>query len=156
MPNGPFQRRRDGGSAQRQLRRFLVQDGGHGFRGRIPFEGTNPGEHLVQHRAKTENVGPAIDQPAAHLFRRHVSGGSQHRADLGCGCQFGQVPGGVACPHSGGFLHRLGQAKIQDLHPAVAGNKNIVGFQVAMGDVSAVRCGQTVGNLNSVVNGLPL
>src|ERR1019366_1366996 len=46
----------------------------------------------------------------------------------------------------------LGETEVEDLHPAFAGDEDVVGLQVAMGDVFAVGRGQTMGDLDSVVD----
>jgi hypothetical protein len=46
-----------------------------------PRNARAPGNHLVEHRAEAEDVGPMIDRLRAHLLRRHVAGRAQHDAD---------------------------------------------------------------------------
>ena len=46
------------------------------------------------------------------------------------------------------------QTKVQNLDPAILGNKDVLGFEVAMNDALVVGCCQAIGNLPGVVQGL--
>ena len=70
---------------------------------------------------------------AAHLFGRHVAHGAQHRAG------FGLVRERLRALIFGRC--QFGQAKIEDLHPALAGHHDVLQLQVAVDDALVVRCG---------------
>jgi hypothetical protein len=53
-------------------------------------------------------------------------------------------------------LQRLGQTIVQNLDPALSGDEDVVGFQVAMRDVFAMGACQPVSNLDGIVNRLAL
>jgi hypothetical protein len=53
-------------------------------------------------------------------------------------------------------LQRLGQTIVQNLNPALSGDEDVVGFQVAMRDVFAMGACQPVSNLDGIVNRLAL
>ena len=60
----------------------------------------------------------------------------------------------VCC--SGVFLaaEQFGQAEVQNLHAAVVGDEDVLGFQIAMDDALVVRGRETVGDLERVLDGL--
>ena len=55
---------------------------------------------------------------------------------------------------SGAGLRQLGEAEVEDLHPAVAGDEDVLGLQVAVDDALVVRGGEAAGDLDGVVDGL--
>ena len=56
----------------------------------------------------------------------------------------------------GKFFDGLGETEVEDLHAAFAGDEDVVGLQVAMRDVFAVRGRQAVRGLDGVVDGLAM
>ena len=148
--------RRQGTAIWRRLGRIVVQNRRHGLGGGVALKGADAAEHFVEHRAEAENVGAAIHLAAANLLGRHVAGGSHHRSHAGgrdVGGHGGQS--GVRASRSG-FLDRLRETEVEDLHPAFARNKDVVGLQVAMGDVFAVRRRQAMRDLDGVIDGLAM
>ena len=87
-------------------RRLLRGDGDHGFHGVAALPRQLAGAELVENAAQAEQVGPAVDLVAPGLLRRHVGGRADDHAQL----RQPFVP-----------LGRLGQAEIEDFHPAAGG-----------------------------------
>ena len=120
-----------------------MQNGGHGFRAGIAFEGALPTDHFVQNAAEAENVGQVIRGFAANLFRGHVSDGPENDTDVGFG-------GGHAVDGFGQCVRtaQFGQSEIEDFQASVFGDENVFGFQVAMRDVLVMGSGEAVGQLH--------
>ena len=57
---------------------------------------------------------------------------------------------------SAALVDGLGETEVENLYAAFAGDEDVVGLQVAMGDVFAVRGGQAVRGLDAVVDGLAM
>ena len=108
-----------------------------------------PREHLVEDRAEGEDVGAVVRALSANLLRRHVAERSQDDAWLGAGRNRGEV--GLT-PHTRG-LGELRQAEVEDLHPAVGGDEEILGLQIAVNDPLLVRGGEAVRDADGVVHG---
>ena len=72
-------------------------------------------QHLGEHNAGSEDVGPGIHRAASSLFRRHVG----RRAGDSAGRWFGQL---------------LGDAEVQHDDPPRAGDDQILRFQVPMNE----------------------
>jgi len=121
-----------------------------GERGRdvLTLEGAVPGEHLVQDDAERPDVGPLVHGLASRLLGRHVGGGAQENTGLGPGLGQGGRPGQVARGTGDGVARpRLGQAEVEDLHPAVGRELHVRGFQVAVDDALLVGLLETLGDL---------
>ena len=63
-------------------RRFVVEDLGERRDRRLAGERTLARDHLVEHRAKAEDVGARVIFPAVGLLRRHVRGRADDEARL--------------------------------------------------------------------------
>ena len=50
-------------------------------------------------------------------------------------------------------LDQFGQAEVENLHPAIFGDEDVLRLEVAMNDSFFVRCRESVGDLHAVVNG---
>ena len=61
----------------------MLEDRGDDGRSAPPFKGWTSRCHLVDHRTKCEDVGPAIPLQPLHLFGRHVLGRADHRLFVG-------------------------------------------------------------------------
>ena len=133
--------------------RLLLEDRRHGLGAGLAVEGPGARDHLVEHRAEGEQVRAAVRGLAAHLLGRHVVDGAQHRARR-------RQPGARAELHRdvgvgrGIGLDRAGQAEVQDLHPAVVGQEDVLGLEVAVDDALVVGGGQAAGDLAAVLGGL--
>src|SRR5438477_8232034 len=53
------------------------------LRRRVAGEWRLPGYHFVKHHAETPDIGALINVSAARLLRRHITNGSQYRAEVG-------------------------------------------------------------------------
>ena len=49
----------------------------------------------------------------------------------------------------------FGETEIEDAYATVAGDQDVVGFEIAMDDARGVRGGQTIGDLDRDVEELP-
>ena len=103
----------------------MVEDGvEHGSRG-CALKGQRPGGHFVEHNAKGEEIGAAVEFFAEGLFWRHVGDGAQSRA--------GDGVLGVSVRQGGGFIDvlgsfgrsQLGDAEIKNFGVTAVGEKNI-------------------------------
>ena len=55
-----------------------------------------------------------------------------------------------------GFFDGLGETEVEDLYAAFAGDEDVVGLQVAMGDVFAVGGRQAMRGLDGVIDGFAM
>ena len=121
----------------------VAEDRRHQLRRRVAAERPGPREHLVEHHAEREQIGPVIERSSLDLLRRHV----RHRPDdrprrrhLGRG-DGSHV--GLAQSRSSGW--REGQTEIEHLHPSVFRHHDVGRLQVAMGDLLLMRRGERIG-----------
>jgi hypothetical protein len=121
-------------------RRPVVEDGGQRFARRITPEGRVTREHFVQHRANGENVGALVHRAGLDLLGGHVAG----RANQHAGRRNRQSVGRLAVDANGAQLR---QPEVQNLEVAVGGDKEILGFDVAMNHAQRVRGGNAAGHL---------
>ena len=133
----------------RQISRILASDGGHGFSSRLPRKRPLAAQHFVQHRAEAEDIAAGVRLLPAHLLRRHVAHGAHHRAGVG---REDGGQGRILFAELGGSS--LGQAEVEHLGAAVAGDHDVVWLQVAMGDAPAVGGGERIGDLGPEFHGL--
>jgi hypothetical protein len=121
-------------------RRRVAEDRRNHLGGRLAAERTAAGRHLVEHHAEREEIGAGIGRQHAQLFGRHVGKGADRQSLLGEG-GLGMEAHGVG----GLVLAELGETEVEDLHPAVAVDHDVAGFEIAMLDPLGVRRSQGIG-----------
>jgi len=146
-----LQPRRDTLVRDREIRRILSQDRRHRVRRRIPLEGAAARQHLVKNRAESEDVASSVRGLPAHLFGRHVAHRPHNDAGLGAGGVRRQV-GARFGPLSG--VRQLGETEVENLHPAVPRHEDVLGLEIPVDDALLVRGGQTLRELDRVVDRL--
>ena len=92
------------------------------------------GEHLVEHDANGVQVGARVSFGGQSDLGRDVGNRSQH----------------VARGEHRPFRDRASQAEVGDLRGAIGGNKNVLGFDVAVDDAHAVGCAQSFEDVGRV------
>src|SRR4029077_1364874 len=146
--NDAIQGRGYGMSGGDKIRRVFLQYRRHGFGGGIAAEGAAARKHFIQDGAEGEDVCARIGGLAAHLFRRHVTGSSQHFSGGGMGTRARAAIGLSFC--STGRLRQLGQSEIENLDAAVARDENIFGLKVAVNDSFVVSGSESLSDLHSI------
>ena len=149
-PDDPLGRERHVQSRIGELRRVLLEDRAHRVGGGRACERAAAGEHLVEHGAAGEDVGARVRCLPAHLLGSHVADRSQD----GAGGRV--VEGGRRVPQAlaAGWGGELGEAEVEDLHPAVVRHEEVLGLQVAVDDALVVRRGETGRDLGAEVQRL--
>ena len=109
--------------------------------GAVGLERPAAGEHLVEDDAQREEVGAAVGALAPQLFRRHVA----HRAHQGGG------PSRLRPPRQRAV--QRGQAEVEDLHPAVDADEDVLRLEIAVHDAAGVSGGEPSGNLERDLQG---
>jgi hypothetical protein len=96
---------------RRQRRRVDVHDRGNEARLALALKRLPAGQHLVEHDAEREDVGPGIDAAPFHLLGRHVANRAENHSRAGqirlnrvCRLNFIGGPG------------QLGQAEVEKLN----------------------------------------
>ena len=95
--------------------------------------------HLVEHRAKAEDVGPAVDRAPLGLLGRHVRRRADRRALVG----ERDRPRGRRVVI---WLEQLRDAEVEHFHVAGRRDHDIGRLQIAMDDAGAVSFRQRVGD----------
>ncbi len=106
----------------------------HGRR-RTAGERPRPRQHLVEDGAQREQIGPDVDGAACGLLRRHVGGSPQDSPRSGEERR-GELRRGGGRPAR---LAQLGESEVEDLRPAVGGDHDVGGLEIAMDHAAVVR-----------------
>src|ERR1039457_5805783 len=105
-----------------------------------PRKRLDPGRHLIDHYAKTEEARPSVQFLAPSLLRRYVSRGPDRGARPGQA----QVAGHVRFT---GCLDILGQSEIKELGLPFGSDEDVCRLDIAMDDTLGVRHPQRIGDL---------
>ena len=84
-----------------------------------------------------------------HLLRRHVAHRAHHYSRF---CLFGERRGVVL--RASPWLRQLRQAEVQNLHPPVFGDEQVLRLQITMDNAFLMCCRQPARDLHSVINRL--
>ena len=142
------ERRRQGRIEAGKGSGLAPQDRGHRLRGGLLLEGPTAPERLVEHHAASKDVRPRVGGQPTHLLRRHVCRGAEGGGSFG-GQGFPRFGRGVFALAGG-----CGQAQVQDLDPAVRGDEEVLGLEVAMEDAARVQGREPVCDLIREAHGL--
>ncbi len=147
-PDHGVERGRDG---PRVGGRVLLQDGRHDVGRRLAGEGAPAAEHLVEHAPVREDVRACVRRGAPDLLGAHVAGRAQDPALLR------RVVGGGGLGVDGGpggpFGSEPGQAEVENLHPSVPRDEQVVRLEIAVDDALLVGRGQAEGDLDAQLRG---
>ena len=119
---------------------LLTNDRGQRLHRRGPAKRMHTGRHLVQHHAERELIGSKIDGTACRLLGAHI----RHRPDD----ETRRGLGRIRRSDSGLLLlgSRLCKPEVDNLDPPVAADHHVFGFNVAVHDAGAMRCGESAGD----------
>src|SRR5262249_1459507 len=149
-PYDLFQPRRDCHAQFANLWRVFLQDGVHHLDGRIAAKGAPSGEHFVKDHPEREDVRAVIRLLSAHLLRRHVTDCPHYDARIGDPFLRGRV-----LVYAAVLLRvEFGKTEIQDLHPPIVRDEQVLRLQVTMDDAFGVSGGQPLGDLPSAIHRL--
>ncbi len=151
VPDDPLEAGRDALVRDGEVRRFFPQDRRHRLGRRVAVERSPAREHLVEDGAEGEDVRPGVGGLALHLLRRHVAERPEHDSRLRAARRRRQSR--RLGPRLG--VRELGQAEIEDLDAPIVCHEQVLGFQIPMDDPFLVRRGQSVRDLERVVDRLP-
>ena len=126
----------------RNFRRLFFEYRAHSIGWRAALKCALSGKHFVEDRAQTEDVAARIDLLAAQLLGSHVAHSAHDGAGLRSQCGHGVLTGIAA--------NQLGQPEVEDLDYAVAGDKQVFWFKVAMNDSAIMSCSQSLSTLQSI------
>src|SRR5215469_12055461 len=141
-------RRRNLGLLQIGTGRLFAQDRSHRVDFRFALKGPASGYHLVENRAKAEDVTAVIDCLAAKLLRRHVGYSAYDRAVL---CDRGQILDSAIVFRAG---LKLGYSEVKNLYAIVVRDEQILWFQITMNNMAIVCSDKRVYNLERILGGI--
>ena len=99
-----------------------------------------------------EQIGAMIGRLAPNLLRRHIAHRAEHRARLGRASLCSRLRLVVATRFLGPVP--AGETEIQDLERAVAGDEQILGFQIPVDDAPLMRGRKPGSDLSRIFDGL--
>ncbi len=137
--------RRDRGG---RLAGLFLEDRRHRLRSRLSLKRPGARQHLVEHGAEGKDVRPLVHRNAPDLLRGHVPDGPHDRSGLreaGHGRRL-RFFDGIREPRAG-----LGKPEVEDLHPLVPCDEDVVGLQVPMDDALLVRRREAERDLHAVL-----
>src|SRR5262245_44289373 len=149
-PQDLFQPRRDFHTQFAQIWRLFLQDRVHHFDGRIAMEGALSGEHFVKDHTEGEDVRAMIRLLSAHLLRRHVTDRTHDHARIG-----DMFLGRRVLVYVAKLLRvEFSKTEIEDLHPPVVRDEQVLRLQVTMDYAFEVSGGQPLGDMPRIINSL--
>jgi hypothetical protein len=152
----PGQHLGDVGGDRAQRRHRVVERGGVGDqRGRGQrLQRVAPGQHLEHHDADRPQIGAVVDGVHAELLGGHVRHGADHGPLLGeAHVGQGHVIHLRRRPFGLPLAQRLGDAEVEHLHHAGAGDEDVLRLEVAVDDVELLGAGQRAGDRQHQVDG---
>src|SRR5437016_1819465 len=106
------------------------------------------GKYLVDNGPEGEDVRAMVDSLATNLLRRHIAGRAHDHAGIGSRGLSRRVAVAVLLG-----LHQLRETKVENLDAAVFGDEEVLRLEIAVNDALVVRGGQSMGDLDAVVDG---
>ena len=149
MLHDSFECRRDITIGFAEVGRIFLQDGAHRVGSGVAMECSLAREHLVENRTEAEDVGAWVHGNATNLLGRHVTGGAHHSARFG-----GMGQGRQRGVRAAFGLSQFGESEIEDLDAAIFGDEKIFRLQIAMNNSFFVGRGQSMRDLQGVIQGL--
>ncbi len=112
------------------------------------MEGAFAGQHFIENGSEAKDVGAIIDGLAAHLLGRHIAGGADDHAGIGTVGDRRGIAIGFSLT-----MDQFGQSEVQNFDAAVFGEEEILRLEIAVNDALVVRSGESMRDLNSVIDG---
>ena len=152
-----IERRRDERLQDWNRRRLVLEDGADEARLTLPLERALPGEHLVHHRAKREDVGARVGLVAFDLLRRHVLVGAENRPARGqrMVVRIRNLSGRERRGH-GAHVHGATGFREPEVEEPCARlrQENVSRLEIAMHDARAVGFVERVGDFGGDLDGV--
>ena len=109
-------------------------------------------QHLVEDRAKREQIRAVIDRQSAHLLGRHVADGAEHDARLRSATQHCRRR--ALAVDRRALLRQFGQTEVENLDAVVPGDEEVLGLEIAMDDALVVRRRESARDLKRILDRL--
>jgi hypothetical protein len=119
-----------------------VDDRVQGVDARRPLEQPSSRQELIHRHPEREDVGASVDFLSERLFRGHVGGRSRRHPRLG--------PVRVR-DRLIAVIRNAREAEVENFHPRVSGDEDVLRLQIAMKDAAGVRGSQAARDLDGVV-----
>src|SRR6266487_6349795 len=133
----------------RERRWLFLKNRRHHLAWCVAGEWHMPGYHFVKNYAETPDIGAFINVPAARLLGRHVTNGSQYRAEIGLNQQQCFVS---RRRYRHFLLGKLCNPKVEHFHVSVRPEHDVLRLDVAMDNAFIVRSGDRTRYLDRDVN----